>query len=98
MKKTFDQICADILGENMMAPTKPAQQPNQQPQQGQPQQGQPQQQQQTEEVPEEIANLFIAAKTPQEVNAAYMKLQQMKQQTPNIQTNQQQQNAANKPA
>jgi hypothetical protein len=97
MKKTFDQICADILGENIMAPAKPIQQPGQQPQQGQPQQT-PQQQQQSEEVPEEIANLFIAAKTPQEVNAAYMKLQQMKQQTPNIQTNQQQQNAANKPA
>jgi len=96
MKKTFDQICADILGENIMAPTKPTQQTGQQPQQGQPQQTT--QQQQSEEVPEEIANLFIAAKTPQEVNAAYMKLQQMKQQTPNIQTNQQQQNAANKPA
>ena len=96
MKKTFDQICADILGENIMAPTKPTQQAGQQPQQSQPQQTP--QQQQSEEVPEEIANLFIAAKTPQEVNAAYVKLQQMKQQTPNIQTNQQQQNAANKPA
>jgi hypothetical protein len=95
MKKTFDQICADILGENIMAAAKPTQQAGQQPQQGQPQQTT---QQQSQEVPEEIANLFIAAKTPQEVNAAYMKLQQMKQQTPNIQTNQQQQNAANKPA
>lgn len=94
MKKSFDQLFSEIVGETLMAPTQP----------NQPQQNQPVPAvatQQTDELPDEIAKLFVAAKTPQEVNAAYAKLQQMKQQTPQPnqqQQNQQQQNAANKPA
>ena len=93
MKKSFDQLFSEIVGETLMAPTQ-----LNQPQQNQPV---PAANQQTDELPDEIAKLFVAAKTPQEVNAAYVKLQQMKQQTPQPnqqQQNQQQQNAANKPA
>ena len=96
MKKSFDQLFSEIVGETLMAPT----QPNQ-PQQNQPQQNQPvpTANQQVGDLPDEIAKLFVAAKTPQEVNAAYAKLQQMKQQQPQAnQQNQQQQNAVNKPA
>lgn len=93
MKKSFDQLFSEIIGETLMTPTQP----------NQPQQNQtvPAANQQAEELPDEIAKLFVAAKTPQEVNAAYAKLQQMKQQpqtNQQNQQNQQQQNAANKPA
>ena len=91
MKKTFDELFAEILGENVPPvapqPTTTTTPQNQQYQKTpSPTQPKPQQ----AEVPEEIAKLFIAAKTPQEVNAAYLKLQQMNQQTQNA--------AATKPA
>lgn len=90
MMKTFDQLFNKIVGENLMSPTQPIQ--------GQQPQPPSTTVQQNDELPEEITKLFVAAKTPQEVNAAYVKLQQIKQQSQANQQTQQQQNAANKPA
>jgi hypothetical protein len=98
MTKTFDQLFSEIVGENIVNPQQMNQTQQQNNQQTPPVQNN---QNKQEDVPEEIAKLFIAAKTPQEVNAAYTKLQQMKQQSPNTQPNQQQysnNNAANQQA
>ena len=75
MKKTFDQICADILGEGfgVPAPSKPVtpasgQQTQQQGQQNQQQQGQQQNQQQQQQQPpavdhDELIKNFVATLT-----------------------------------
>jgi hypothetical protein len=83
MTKTFDQICKGILGEMVTTPTAPTLAPGQ-PQKPAPAPGQPATNQANvpAEVPDEIAKLFIAAKTPQEVNAAYAKMQQLNKTQP----------------
>lgn len=98
MTKTFNQLFNEIVGENIVNPQQINQTQQQNNQQTPPAQNN---QNKVDEIPEEIAKLFIAAKTPQEVNAAYLKLQQTKQQNPNTQPTQQQysnNNAANKQA
>ena len=82
MTKTFDSICKGILGEMITTPTAPTVAPGQPQKPTTPAAPAPNQQNATQEVPEEIAKLFIAAKTPQEVNAAYAKLQQMNKTQP----------------
>lgn len=102
MTKTFDEICKGILGE-MIAPNQPTQPTGQQqpnaatpPKPGTPAptQGQP-------PLSDEHTQLLIAAKTPQEVNAAWTKIQQtaklqptQAQPTTSAQPATQQQNAA----
>lgn len=81
MTKTFDQICKGILGEMITTPTMA---PGQTPKPGTPAPGQPatQTQQNSQDLPEEVTKLFIAAKTPQDVNAAYLKLQELNKTKP----------------
>ena len=80
MTKTFDQICKGILGEMVTTPTTPTMAPGQTSKPGTPAPNQPatqNQQNSSQDLPEEVTKLFIAAKTPQEVNAAYLKLQEL---------------------
>jgi hypothetical protein len=85
MTKTFDQICKGILGEMVTTPTTPTVTPGQTPKPGTPAPNQPttqNQQNSSQDLPEEVTKLFIAAKTPQEVNAAYLKLQELNKTKP----------------
>lgn len=77
MTKTFDSICKDILGEMITTPAAPTTTPSQPQKPVTPAAPAPNQQNAVQEVPEEIAKLFIDAKTKEDVNAAYAKLQQM---------------------
>ncbi len=98
MTKTFDQICKGILGEMVTTPTAPTMAPGQTPKPA-PTPGQPTPNQtNVPEVPEDIAKLFIAAKTPQEVNAAYAKLQQLNKTQPTQPAQQPNAATANQPA
>jgi hypothetical protein len=104
MKKSFDQLFNEVLGQNILgqapkiATTNTANKPNQ-PQQNQPASNQQAQQNQQQQPDPELENAFKTLLTKAGANPEHQKaIQALQQLLAQQQQQQQQQNAANKPA